>query len=490
MPSSATDPVTRTNFDKRTCRRQHAAPFAAAIARHRASLPAPVPTQGTPAAATTAVYVRKRPLFAAEAARGEFDVVTVADGSSLLVHVAAMKPDLRRMFLKTLRCGWATCFCENATDEAVYEATAAPLIAAAVHNRPAALFMFGQTGSGKTHTSGALEGRIAHVLLAGDSGAGVRCSFFEILGKHAVDLLREGRTEVTLRELPPSKGCAVGAMELQGAMELHARTAEELLAAISAGKARRAMSATSANAASSRSHAVLRLSLPGGGSLTLVDCAGSERNEDSGHHDASQRVTGAAINASLYALKECIRARAKAAAKMGATLGAHIHVPYRATLLTRVLAECLTCRDAQLAVIGTLSPAAADTEHSIGTLQALAVLAGCEEGHAFTECLEDVPEGLYIDPLGAARCRQPDRKVPPVQWRPADLRAWLSAAKQGAFAAAAAAAPQWLAGRDVARMSKAGVTSVLAQGDAKLGAALYEAFREEIAAAASFRASK
>lgn len=79
-----------------------------------------------------------------------------------------------------------------------------------------------------------------------------------------------------------------------------------------AGKARRATSATLCNASSSRSHAVCRIMVDGprGGSVTLVDCAGSERKEDSMYHTKEQREEGAQINASLHALKECVRMRA------------------------------------------------------------------------------------------------------------------------------------------------------------------------------------
>ena len=90
-------------------------------------------------------------------------------------------------------------------------------------------------------------------------------------------------------------------------MEPAAATVTELEQIIAAGKGRRATSATHCNAASSRSHAVLRLTciLADGstGRLTLVDCAGSERKEDNMHHSAEQRRETAEINASLYALK-------------------------------------------------------------------------------------------------------------------------------------------------------------------------------------------
>ena len=45
------------------------------------------------------------------------------------------------------------------------------------------------------------------------------------------------------------------------------------------------------------------------GIITLIDCAGSERRNDSLYHDKERQKVSAEINASLYALKSCIRAR-------------------------------------------------------------------------------------------------------------------------------------------------------------------------------------
>ena len=42
----------------------------------------------------------------------------------------------------------------------------------------------------------------------------------------------------------------------------------------------------------------------------LVDCAGSERKEDSNHHSAERQKEGAEINASIYALKVLLSAPA------------------------------------------------------------------------------------------------------------------------------------------------------------------------------------
>lgn len=172
-----------------------------------------------------------------------------------------------------------------------------------------------------------------------------------------------------------------------------------------------------------------------------------------------------------------------------------MHVPYRSSLLTRVLCECLSLPDARLAVCGTLSPCAADTEHSASTLQTVALLAGGGSGGVggggeWAEAREDVAAGLCVRLDGSVGCDGPDRVVPPVQWRPPELRAWLLAARRGAFAAAAAAAPAWMAGRDAVRMSPAGVASVLCAGDANLGQRLYDALREEVQRAAEAKKAK
>jgi kinesin family protein 2/24 len=172
-----------------------------------------------------------------------------------------------------------------------------------------------------------------------------------------------------------------GGCSVRGAVEPRVADAEQLLALLEAGKARRATSATDVNAASSRSHAVCQICIHGiaasaraagaddddpvaaalragrelspaeaamaahaaaGGGvggvgvLTLVDCAGSERKEDSMYHDAQARKEGAEINSSLHALKECIRHRAMQRRNQRRGGKGHVHVPYRASNLTKV----------------------------------------------------------------------------------------------------------------------------------------------------------
>merc|ERR1719336_2070330 len=129
-----------------------------------------------------------------------------------------------------------------------------------------------------------------------------------------------------------------------------------------AAHARRATSATDANSVSSRSHAICSLRLlHSGGRLLLADCAGTERRKDSMYHSKERQVEAAEINASLHALKECVRYAAQRE-----RVPAHA---YRASSLTKLLSGAFARGDAsQLAVVCTLSPCAGDTEHTLGTL--------------------------------------------------------------------------------------------------------------------------
>lgn len=49
------------------------------------------------------VLLRKRPLFAPEEARGEFDVVSVKGKDGVVIHNCRMEADLKRMFVKHMQ---------------------------------------------------------------------------------------------------------------------------------------------------------------------------------------------------------------------------------------------------------------------------------------------------------------------------------------------------------------------------------------------------
>ena len=143
---------------------------------------------------------------------------------------------------------------------------------------------------------------------------------------HVADSAASTTTQV--EPLEDVQGC----MHLVGLTELEVGGAAELLDLVRKAEQLRATGATSANETSSRSHAILQVSLRKAGTgraagrLSLVDLAGSERAADSSSKDRQTRLEGAEINRSLLCLKECIRSLGDASA----------HVPFRGSKLTQV----------------------------------------------------------------------------------------------------------------------------------------------------------
>ena len=145
------------------------------------------------------------------------------------------------------------------------------------------------------------------------------------------------------------------------------------------------VASTGVHDSSSRSHAILRIYIQrdvnhlGGyssigavheGVLTLVDLAGSEHRIDSMHHSADRRKEGAGINASLMALKECIRARAA---------GLNASHQYRKSKLTMALKASFLAPSARTLIIATVSPASKDTEHTLNTLRHACIMDGQQD---------------------------------------------------------------------------------------------------------------
>lgn len=484
--------VLRQMFDKRESRRMNRGPFSAAVRRWRnrqGAVKAPEDITPTPTGSIF-VYARKRPLFEPEKKRGEYDVVSVKNRSVAVVHNCQMHADLKRMFVK--HCAYdlsGGVFDETAQEHEVYARAAAPLVLQSLQGGVAALFMYGQTGSGKTHTMESIEKHAFEAIFMGDGVAGVAgavsvgVSYFEIAGKSCFDLLQRGRVELRLKELFEEQGEQLTTqmeVELMGANEPTVSTAAELKSVIEEGKSRRQTSSTQCNASSSRSHAVLRLTvtLANGskGRLTLVDCAGSERKEDNVKHNEQQRKETAEINASLYALKECVRfRRLKFAAGKGA---GNVHVPYRNSPLTRVLAECFVREDASMAVIGTMSPASTDTEHSLATLKTINAIGGHEDTEGYSEEKEDVSRELRIDSkTGEVTESAGERLIAPVKWSHDDVRSWFASAAKGAFESVKV--PSTLTGSQFVRMTPL-VLKNMCNGDEPLSVKLHKAIRAEI----------
>ena len=108
------------------------------------------------------VFLRKRPLFQHEQARGEYDCVTVptccaaggaagaegaedggAAGREVVVHNCQMHADLKRMYIRHQSFAVSGAFDESADNDAVFEHAASGVVRRACDGGTAALFMYG-----------------------------------------------------------------------------------------------------------------------------------------------------------------------------------------------------------------------------------------------------------------------------------------------------------------------------------------------------------
>ena len=163
-------------------------------------------------------------------------------------------------------------------------------------------------------------------------------------------------------------------VQVAGLTEILASTPEEVIKVMHLGNRQRTTEPTAANETSSRSHAVIQITVEYKdravgieadicvGKLSMIDLAGSERASVTNNR-GMRLIEGANINRSLLALGNCINALCEANEK-----GVKIHVRYRDSNLTRLLKDSLggNCRTVMIACI---SPSAGNYEDTLITLK-------------------------------------------------------------------------------------------------------------------------
>uniref|UniRef100_A0AAR2JDF9 Kinesin-like protein n=1 Tax=Pygocentrus nattereri TaxID=42514 RepID=A0AAR2JDF9_PYGNA len=307
------------------------------------------------------VCVRARPLNKKEMSVKDLDVITIPSKDVVMVHEPKQKVDLTRYLEnQTFRFDYA--FDDTTTNEMVYRFTARPLVETIFERGMATCFAYGQTGSGKTHTMGgdfsgknqdcskgiyALAGsRDVFLMLKKPNykklDLQVYATFFEIYSGKVFDLLNR---KAKLRVLEDGKQ----QVQVVGLQEREVKCTEDVLKLIEVGNSCRTSGQTSANAHSSRSHAVFQIILRRRGKMhgkfSLIDLAGNERGADTSSADRQTRLEGAEINKSLLALKECIRA-----------LGRNKpHTPFRASKLTQVLRDSFIGENSRTCMVRNFS---------------------------------------------------------------------------------------------------------------------------------------
>lgn len=320
------------------------------------------------------VCVRKRPLNKQEVTRKEIDVVSIPGNGSLLVHEPKTKVDLTK-YLDNQVFHFDYSFDESSTNDLVYRFSAKPLVQTIFEGGMATCFAYGQTGSGKTHTMGgdfsgrsqnsskgiyALAAQDVFTLLNQRRYSSLDLSpyvtFFEIYNGKVYDLLNK---KAQLRVLEDEKQ----QVQVVGLQEMDVACPEEVIRVIEMGSAWRTSGQTSANANSSRSHAILQVILRRGnrlhGKFSLVDLAGNERGTDVSGNERATMVETAEINRSLLALKECIR-----------SLGQNSeHIPFRMSKLTQVLRDSFIGERSRTCMIAMVSPGMASCDYTLNTLR-------------------------------------------------------------------------------------------------------------------------
>ncbi|XP_029479573.1 kinesin-like protein KIF2C isoform X1 [Oncorhynchus nerka] len=320
------------------------------------------------------VCVRKRPLNNKEVTKKEIDVVTIPGNGTLLVHEPKQKVDLTK-YLDNQVFHFDYSFDESSTNDLVYRFTAKPLVQTIFDGGMATCFAYGQTGSGKTHTMGgdfsgksqnsskgiyALAAQDVFTLLKqrrySSQDLCPYVTFFEIYNGKVFDLLNK---KATLRVLEDEKQ----QVQVVGLQEMYVSCAEDVIKMIEMGSACRTSGQTSANANSSRSHAILQVILRRRnqlhGKFSLVDLAGNERGTDVSSNDRQTLAETAEINRSLLALKECIR-----------SLGMDSqHIPFRMSKLTQVLRDSFIGENSRTCMIAMVSPGMASCDYTLNTLR-------------------------------------------------------------------------------------------------------------------------
>nr|CDJ91555.1 Kinesin domain containing protein [Haemonchus contortus] len=246
----------------------------------------------------------------------------------------------------------------------IHEATTSPLVDSVVAGYNATVFAYGATGSGKTFTMIGTKERPGLMSLLTQSlyqkisldQYQVQLSYLEIYNEVIRDLLNP--TGGVLDLLEDDKGN----IRVPGLSTVRAPNLSRIMQILQEGNLRRTQEATEANKTSSRSHALLQVTLLKNNrphsKLFLIDLAGSERASNT--NNRGQRLKeGAAINRSLLALGNVIN-----------SLSSNVkgrYVNYRDSKLTRLLKDSLG-GNARTCMIAHVTAASGHFEETYNTL--------------------------------------------------------------------------------------------------------------------------
>ncbi|KAG9128525.1 hypothetical protein FRC07_005892 [Ceratobasidium sp. 392] len=293
---------------------------------------------------------------------------------------------------------------QGTTQHQLFTSTAAPLVERFIQGFNCTILAYGQTSSGKTYTMSGVDldadpsdptngmGIIPRAVstifakareLKEERGGAwqytLKGSFIELYNEDLIDLLgiedsSGARREVQIRE--DKEGNIIWG----GLREVPVKSAVDVLNLLRQGSSLRRTNETDMNAQSSRSHAIFSLTLVQKkytgtsplprSSLQAPSAGASGRTSPMPSPSRLARpgsmFAGISINGGLLALGNVISALGDPSKSR--TLGAHVHVPYRDSKLTRLLQDSLG-GNAHTLMIACVSPAEYNAAETINTLK-------------------------------------------------------------------------------------------------------------------------
>ncbi|KAJ7401106.1 Kinesin-like protein KIFC3 [Pitangus sulphuratus] len=265
-------------------------------------------------------------------------------------------------------------FPPQASQEEVFQEVQA-LVTSCIDGYNVCIFAYGQTGAGKTYT---MEGTAANPGInqralqllfsevrgkAADWDYAITVSAAEIYNESLRDLLgKEPQEKLEIKLCPDGSG----QLYVPGLTEFRVQSVEDINKVFEFGHVKRVTECTNLNEHSSRSHALLIITVRGldrstglrtTGKLNLVDLAGSERVGRSGA-EGSRLREAQHINKSLSALGDVIYALRS---RQG-------HVPFRNSKLTYLLQDSLS-GDSKTLMMVQVSPAEKNTSETLCSLK-------------------------------------------------------------------------------------------------------------------------
>nr|XP_019613100.1 PREDICTED: kinesin-like protein KIF19 [Rhinolophus sinicus] len=267
-------------------------------------------------------------------------------------------------------------FDQHASQGDVYCTTTQHLVGGVISGYNTTVFAYGPSGAGKTHTMLGMDSEPGIYLQTltdlfraieetRDTEYSVSMSYLEIYNEMIRDLLNPSSGFLDLRE------DSRGSIQITGITEVSTSNAQEIMQLLTRGNRQRTQEPTATNRTSSRSHAVLQVTVRQQsrgsdlaeevhvGRLFMVDLAGSERASQA-QHRGKRMQEGAHINRSLLALGNCINALSEKGSRAQ-------YVNFRDSKLTRLLKDALG-GNSRTVMIAHISPASTSFEESRTTL--------------------------------------------------------------------------------------------------------------------------